>query len=45
MVKDCFHLNHVTYRLNTLSGDAVSQVFYLFCIELRFGNVQSHTSG
>jgi hypothetical protein len=28
----------VTYRLNTLSGDPVSQLFYLFCKELRFGD-------
>jgi hypothetical protein len=33
-MKDCINL--VTYRLNALSGDPVSQVFYLFCKELRF---------
>jgi hypothetical protein len=45
-IKDCNHLNLVTYRLNTLSGDPVSrcQVFYLFCKELRFGNFHSHPS-
>jgi hypothetical protein len=38
-------LNLVTYSLNVLSGDAVSQVFYLFCKEFRFGDVHSHPSG
>jgi hypothetical protein len=41
-IKDC--LNLVTYRLNTLSGDPVSQVFYLLYKELRFGDIHSHTS-
>jgi hypothetical protein len=41
--KDC--LNLLTYRLNTLSGDPLYQIFYLFCKELRFGNVHSHPSG
>jgi hypothetical protein len=43
-LKDCLKL--VTYRLNTLSGDPVSrcQIFYLFCKELRFGDVHSHPS-
>jgi hypothetical protein len=43
-VKDIIQLNLVTYRLNTLSGDPLSQVFYLFCKELRFGDIHSHTS-
>jgi hypothetical protein len=38
-------LNLVTYRLNSLSGDSVSQVFYLFCKELRFEDVHSLKSG
>jgi hypothetical protein len=31
------------YRLNTLSGDPVSQVFYLFYKELRFGDIEKFT--
>jgi hypothetical protein len=31
------------YRLNTLSGDPVSQVFYLFCKEVRFGDIKTFT--
>jgi hypothetical protein len=44
-VKESRHINLVTYRLNALSDDPVSQVFYLFYKELRFGNVHSHPSG
>jgi hypothetical protein len=40
-IKDC--LNLVMYRLNTLSGDPIFQVFYLLCKELRFGDIHSHT--
>jgi hypothetical protein len=42
-MKDCIYLNLVTYRLNTLSGDPVSQVFYLLCKELRFGDANTFT--
>jgi hypothetical protein len=44
-IKDSIHINLVTYRLNTLSGDPVSmyQEFYLFCKEFRFGDIITFT--
>jgi hypothetical protein len=37
-IKDAKNLYLDTCRLTTLSGDPVSQVFYLFCKKLRFGD-------
>jgi hypothetical protein len=42
-IKNYQHLYFVTYSLNTLSGDPASQIFYLFCKELRFGDINKFT--
>jgi hypothetical protein len=42
-IKDRIHLNLVTNRLNTLSDIPVSQVFYLYCKEFTFGDIDRFT--